>query len=848
MSTSDHIEDAHQLLSDHEDQRRARSRSWIVALLLLVVVALAATWWQRAAAGPQWSTVTTWHPGITLASIEQVREWGQPGQPLAIPAGKPYRLEPGHWLILSGIAESDEVRVSIDAEWLERIDAIELAVRADSEPVPSWWMAPRSVNCQFGGYSGVESSLSVNREPGPQMRQVICPASMRIGQRYVFALESTQGVSRMLQDGWEVLQLPELTPLNGVSTDRIAIRSWAPIQIHGIRVERLRTGVHVPVLRVGDALMAQGEREAALRWYKRVADEHAGTSLAALALAKVAACAAIGSDPHSDLQMALERITANHADDPLRERVESIVILSRWRQRDFVGALTLMEEVQRRNPTTRLPLNLIAERTGTIPAPHGSRLAAILLRMPNLRQLDLSNLGLKDIAMLSGCQLTDLNLSGNPVSDLSPLMGMPLERLRLSSTAISDLSPLKGLPLRILAVADTKVGDLSPLAGMRLEEFDCSQTAVTDLSPLRGQPLRLLIAHMNRIESLSPIASCPVQDIRISDNPITDLSPLNGKELTYVDINSCPVTSIEAIAGPKLANLDGSRTRITDLAPLQRCERLRQLSIADTAVQDISALAGLPLENVILDGSMVSDLGPLQGAPITNLMLRGVPVTSLAPLTGMPLKRLEIVGTRVASLMPIAQSPIQVLDIGNAPATDLFSLSALSSLQYLGLDAKGRTDLDSLADQFSELGRFHLTRLVRAAMERQRAPEKLRSLAVDINGRPRLAVGCFATWDEARALAAAAGARLVAPRDRADLRAVLAAGGFRHCEIWSDLRHVEGMTILPDGTPAPELPPAGATAPGAAIHLYWSDGGQGCAWSSSAPLRPAKLLMLEWPR
>lgn len=848
MKSSDRFEDVSQVLTDHRDQYQARGWLWLIVILILITAAIGAYWQYRSQTGPRWMMVAAWHPGITFPAVEKIREWGQTEKNVSMPAGKPYQLEPGHWLALPGIFEPDDVRISVDAEWTERIDAIELAVRADSEATPAWWMVPRGVSCQFGGYSGVESSLSLNREPGPHMRQITCPAAMRVSQRYVFTLESSGGTSRMLQDGMELANQPELTPLGGTAANRIAIRAWAPIVIHGIRVERLRTGAEVPVMRVGDALMRHGAQEPAIAWYKRIADEHAGTPLAATALAKLAACAAIGPDQGNELQKALDRISKEYPEDPLRERVESIVILQRWRRRDYDGALTMMEMVQQRNPMTRLPLTLVSERPGLVPSPHGKRLATTLLRVPGLRQLDLSGLDLHDISWLAGRPLNDLNLSDNPLSDLSALVGMPLERLRINATRVSDLSPLKGMPLRIFAMVGTKVTDLSPLANLRLESIDCSYTDIADLAPLQGQPLRTIWALGTRISSLVPVAQSPLLDVRISESPVTDLSPLKGKELTFVDVSRCPVDNIEGVAGPRLEVLDATGTQVHDLSPLRVSSRLRELRLGGTPVRDIEPLAGLPLEDLILDDTKVDDLSALKGASLEHLSLRDALITSIAPLAGVPLRRLNLVGTKIESVNPLSRSPLHVLDIGGAPVTDLPSLAQVYSLEYLGLGSSERPGMNELASYYRTVGRHDLARIVQISTERIRSPERLRGLADTINGRQRLALGIDATWEEANAIAAAAGAYLVCPQDRVDLRAILTSGGFRQCEIWSGLRLRDGALSLPDGADASELMPAGAVQSDGPIHIYWTDAGQGCAWSSGRSAQSRKLVMLEWPR
>jgi hypothetical protein len=106
-------------------------------------------------------------------------------------------------------------------------------------------------------------------------------------------------------------------------------------------------------------------------------------------------------------------------------------------------------------------------------------------------------------------------------------------------------------------------------------------------------------------------------------------------------------------------------------------------------ISDISALAGIPLESLNLDGTRVSDLSPLAGMPLKWLNLNNTPVSDLAPLrglkltylalhkatgvkdlsplTGMPLEELLISGTSVSDLSPLAGMPLRILQAYEMP-------------------------------------------------------------------------------------------------------------------------------------------------------------------------------------
>ena len=100
-------------------------------------------------------------------------------------------------------------------------------------------------------------------------------------------------------------------------------------------------------------------------------------------------------------------------------------------------------------------------------------------------EVDLSESGIGDLAILHAAPIRNLHLWNTPVADLTPLRGMALKSLSLFGTKVTDLGPLKSMPLEKLTVSGTKVANVSALRGMPLKSLllhEC--TELTDLSPL----------------------------------------------------------------------------------------------------------------------------------------------------------------------------------------------------------------------------------------------------------------------------------------------------------------------------------------------------------------------------
>ena len=98
-----------------------------------------------------------------------------------------------------------------------------------------------------------------------------------------------------------------------------------------------------------------------------------------------------------------------------------------------------------------------------------------------------------------------------------------------------------------------------------------------------------------------------------------------------------------------------------------------RLSIAGTAVSDLSPLHGLPgLKWISLAGSPVKDLTPLQGLSLRVLRIGGTRVENLAPLAGLPLDELNCIGIPAEDFAPLAAfTTLRHLDLSGTTVKDL---------------------------------------------------------------------------------------------------------------------------------------------------------------------------------
>jgi len=155
------------------------------------------------------------------------------------------------------------------------------------------------------------------------------------------------------------------------------------------------------------------------------------------------------------------------------------------------------------------------------------------------------------------------------------------------------------------------------------------------------------------------------------------------------------ISDISALAGLPIRSLDLEGTTVDDLQPL-KCMPLTFLNLGSTQASDLSPLKGMPLEKLVLAGAHVSDLSPLRGMPLEYLRLDYCSaVTDLRPLEGMPLEILYLQNTEVSSLEPLEGMPLTLLHLHNTDVRDLRPLKGMP-LTYLNLSSTYVRDLKPL--------------------------------------------------------------------------------------------------------------------------------------------------------
>lgn len=388
----------------------------------------------------------------------------------------------------------------------------------------------------------------------------------------------------------------------------------------------------------------------------------------------------------------------------------------------------------------------LAGRFGPLPALRTLRLRGSSsirtlegLEAPQLREIDVSCIGLTDLRALAGkACIQILNLSGNrKLTDLTPLQAcLPtLKSLHLYGTGIANLSPLSGAGvLEELDLDDcNSITSLQGLENVTISGRQFSLGNLNGLSSLQHlQAGNLTLSSLKLLTTLEGLESraAEIRSLTIWETPgLTDLSALAQlSSLEELELNTCKAfTGLKPLEGlttlrslalrecPKLKRLpDLSATSLEDLSledcgisdlgvlpaslsgsldlvslkklksltGLERCSGLRQISIGH-AIEDASALAAC---NEI---AITVDLRHANG--------NAIPEPLIETLAGLPQVRLRVEdsqynyysGLSLDNPQALARIPhLRTLDLSGCSLEDLLFVVGLAELEELKIEPR----------------------------------------------------------------------------------------------------------------------------------------------------------------
>lgn len=284
----------------------------------------------------------------------------------------------------------------------------------------------------------------------------------------------------------------------------------------------------------------------------------------------------------------------------------------------------------------------------------------------DVRELDLSGKGIRDISALAECKnLVELNLRGNMISDLSPIMNIPgLEWLDVSYNELADINPLMGMgTLRTVYAVGNRISGTSSVGEMSaLTELDLSENPIDDFSGLKK--LRNLKVLMLR--------STGADDEGLSY--LEYLSSLLRLELDgNPDISGDGVASFQT-AVPGCVVIHSQLVYTVDIGGVTVRTDAEELDIGRTGASDLSVLASMGcLKKADLSGNGISNIYIFQysGSRFTlkELDLSDNALEDITPVSWLrSLETLDLSGNNISSVQALMDlSNLRTLYIGDNP-------------------------------------------------------------------------------------------------------------------------------------------------------------------------------------
>ena len=202
-----------------------------------------------------------------------------------------------------------------------------------------------------------------------------------------------------------------------------------------------------------------------------------------------------------------------------------------------------------------------------------------------------------------------------------------------------------------------------------------------------------------------------------------------------VEIHDPAVEDISPLAGLPLQYVDFSRSHVSDLSPLKGA-KLTALYLEETGVKDISMLRGMPLVSLYLTNTRVSDISALKGlrTKMKELNLIGTDVTDLSPLEGMDIEMIWLSECPISDLGPLQNVRVVSLTVADTKVSDLTPLKGHPTLQRLHIARTAVTDLSPL--QWMNLTRLIFTpNRIKTGIEHAREMPGLREIGIDFEQR-----------------------------------------------------------------------------------------------------------------
>jgi len=505
----------------------------------------------------------------------------------------------GEWLWPKSVKIPEDVKVVAKVVCTENPDALEVCLNSRIEPLKEWWHVPPGYSFQFAGYGGSKDIIFKNEDAfAPDVLMAI-ESKFAVDKPHTVVFRREEEKLFMNIDGEETVQVSDIFPPIGQLLDKVGVRTFSnSMKLQSLSIYRLSLPEKASPIIAGDVLVETQHFDEAIDKYLTIADNYGKTPLAELALTKAYVAVASKLKNPTDrnrLLIDIKKLIANRFPNfKYRERIVEVDALMYWRERQYKESLSLLPELFELNPNTSVVSKLLQFQHQRLPKEIIAELFSWIQKTPNIKRLNISNLGVDSVKPLAGLPLIYLDCSSNDIASLEGLEGMRLEVLSCQSNKIVDLEPLREMPLKNLNCQENLVKDISPLEKTPLKDLNCNWNKLTSLDYLKGVPLERLSFSGNLISSLEPLRGMPLKVLDCSKTSIESLDPIKGMALEMLNCSGTQIKSIAPIEGMPLTVVDlHDCPKLQDVGPLFSMSTLERLSIPGH-IKDIAMLRGLP--------------------------------------------------------------------------------------------------------------------------------------------------------------------------------------------------------------------------------------------------------------
>ncbi|MCC6512021.1 MAG: SUMF1/EgtB/PvdO family nonheme iron enzyme [Pirellulaceae bacterium] len=194
------------------------------------------------------------------------------------------------------------------------------------------------------------------------------------------------------------------------------------------------------------------------------------------------------------------------------------------------------------------------------------------------------------------------------------------------------------------------------------------------------------VANLDALRGLKSLRSLVIEGGSTWEMATIDVSAIHELPLNIFGLHGgYVIADLTALKGMPLQELSLDYSPVADLTPLAGMQ-LRQLMLWSWSGNDLTPLRGMPIERLNIGGNgQPIDLAPLAGAPLDFLCVNVSQVSDLSPLKGMPLRSLYCSNTLVADLSPVQDVPIEELIIRGTLVKDI-TLAKGMPLKWIEID------------------------------------------------------------------------------------------------------------------------------------------------------------------